>query len=194
MLSRRTQPLLLVNIAIFTTSISYPAKKSGDKPMKRKSTSNVKYLTDEELKRLFSVINSVRDRAIFRLAYHRGLRASEVGLLQMEDYRSSAGRLAVTRLKNGHSGEYILTEIEKKVLKSWLKERGGASGPIFVSNRKTAISQQMLDVLTKKYCGEADIPSGKAHFHVLRHSCATHLLQRGRELAEIKGNYIHDFP
>ena len=159
--------------------------------MKRKSTLNVKYLTDEELKKLFAVITSVRDRAIFRLAYHRGLRASEVGLLQMADYRQASGRISVTRLKNGHSGEYILTEIEQKVLRSWLKERGSEPGPIFISNRKTAISQQMLDVLTKDYCAAAGIPREKAHFHVMRHSCATQLLQRGRELAEIKGHLGH---
>ena len=52
-----------------------------------------KYLTEEELTRLFAVIKSVRDRAIFRIAYHRGLRAGEVALLQMDDYRQSAGRL-----------------------------------------------------------------------------------------------------
>ena len=45
--------------------------RAGTLPMKRKSTLNVKYLTDEELKKLFAVIRSVRDRAIFRLAYHR---------------------------------------------------------------------------------------------------------------------------
>lgn len=159
--------------------------------MKRRSTLNVKYLTDEELKRLFAVISSIRDRAIFRLAYHRGLRASEVGLLEMSDWRAAAGRLSVTRLKNGHSGDYILTDVEQKVLKGWIKERGDEPGPIFVSNRRTAISQQMLDVLTKDYCAAAKIPSEKAHFHVLRHSCATQLLQRGRDIAEVKGHLGH---
>jgi integrase len=37
------------------------------------------YLTPEEIVRLFAAITSPRDRAIFRLTYHRGLRASELG-------------------------------------------------------------------------------------------------------------------
>ncbi len=159
--------------------------------MRRKSTLNIKYLTEEEIKRLFAAISSVRDRAIFRLAYHRGLRASEVGLLQMSDWRPTAARLSVTRLKNGHSGEYILTDVEQKALRAWVKERGGEPGPIFISRKRSAISQQMLDVLTKDYCAAAKIPEEKAHFHVLRHSCATQLLQRGRDIAEVKGHLGH---
>ncbi len=44
------------------------------------------YLREEEIERLFSVIDLVRDRAVFRLEYHAGLRASEVGMLQFRDY------------------------------------------------------------------------------------------------------------
>jgi len=46
----------------------------------------------------------VRDRAIFQVALHAGLRASEVGMLQMRDYQPKAtvqgmDRLYVRRLK-----------------------------------------------------------------------------------------------
>jgi integrase len=159
--------------------------------MKRKSTSNIKYLTEEQLAKLFSVISSPRDRAIFRLAYHRGLRASEVGMLTMNDYRPSAGRIFVHRLKEGHSGEYSLTDIEQRTLRAWLKERGAAPGPIFISRLKTAISQQMLDVLMKAYCEQARIPRDIAHFHSLRHSCATSLLGIGRGIEEVKDHLGH---
>ena len=77
---------------------------------KRRST-EVKYLTAEEISALFSMITSVRDRAIFRVTYHRGLRASEPGLLQLADYRMSGGRLFVHRLKGSKSGEYLATGI-----------------------------------------------------------------------------------
>jgi len=68
----------------------------------------------------------------------------------MSDYRATAGRLYVHRLKEGHSDEYVVTSVEEKALQAWLKERGDKPGPIFVSNRGTPISQQMLYVLVKK--------------------------------------------
>ena len=156
-----------------------------------KTTRNIKYLTEEELSRLFRVITSTRDKAIFRFGYHRGLRVSEIGMLQMSDYRPSAGRLYIHRLKEGHSGEYALTDIEQKVLKAWLKERGDEEGSIFISRRRTAISQQMLDVLMKKYCLQAKIPRDKAHFHSLRHSCATSMLDRGEDIAVVQDHLGH---
>jgi integrase len=156
-----------------------------------KSTLNIKYLTAEELERLFRVITSTRDKAIFRLAYHRGLRASEVGALQVSDYRPEAARLFVHRLKGGNAGEYPLTDIEVKVLKSWLKERGDDPGPIFLSNRRTAISRKMLDVLMRAYCATAGIPRDKSHFHALRHSCATSLISQGDDIAIIQDHLGH---
>jgi type 1 fimbriae regulatory protein FimB len=40
----------------------------------------------------------------------------------------------------------------------------------------------MLDVLMKEYAELAMIPKEKRHFHVLKHSIATHLLDAGAEL------------
>jgi site-specific recombinase XerD len=158
---------------------------------RRKPKSTIKYLTAEEIERLFGAIKEPRDRALFRLAYHRGLRASEVGLLLMTHYRAAAERLYVTRLKNGNSGEYGLTSIEVKALRAWLKERGSKAGAIFLSKKNRPISQQMLDVLMKGYCRAAHIPPDKSHFHALRHSCATSLLERGRDIAEVKDHLGH---
>src|ERR1700722_3267643 len=155
---------------------------------------NIQFLTDEELTKLFAVIESPRDRAIFRMAYNRGLRASEVGLLQLDDYRADRGRLFVHRLKCGAvdtSGEYFLTDDELRVLKPWLRERGDEPGPIFLSRNSRPIGRKMLDVLMKKYCAAAKIPAQKCHFHALRHSCATGLLERGEGIADIQDHLGH---
>jgi integrase len=65
---------------------------------KRKKQSLPAYLTEEELTKLFHVIKNPRDRAIFCVAYHRGLRASELGMIQLADYHRDSGRLMIKRL------------------------------------------------------------------------------------------------
>jgi len=55
----------------------------------------VKHLSEDEIARLFSVISSVRDRAIFQVAYRAGLRASEIGMLQLRDYDPKAAKILI---------------------------------------------------------------------------------------------------
>jgi len=45
----------------------------------------ITFLTQGEGRRLLAVITGQRDRALFQLAYHHGLRASEVSLLPRAD-------------------------------------------------------------------------------------------------------------
>jgi integrase len=160
----------------------------------RKKKSPVAYLNDEELAALFSAITAggdPRDLAIFELAYHRGLRASEVGLLQMNHLRLSQKRLYVSRLKNGISGEYLLTEREVRALRRWLAKRGTAAGPLFPSRKRGPITRQRLDQLMKLYAGQAGLPEHKRHFHCLRHSCATSLLDHDVSIELVQDHLGH---
>src|SRR5947209_17979418 len=66
------------------------------KPKAKRKRKEIKFLTEDELARLLSVIHSVRDRAIFQLAYRAGLRASEIGLLQLRDYDPKADKMSAS--------------------------------------------------------------------------------------------------
>lgn len=148
-----------------------------------------KHLTREELERLFSAIRkggSARDLALFTVAYWRGLRASEVGRLRMEDYRPASGRLYVSRLKRSLAGEFLLGPQELKALRAWLRERGSAEGRIFESRRRRGISRQQLDVLMRAYGAAAGLPERLRHFHTLKHSVATHLLEKGADVVDVR--------
>jgi integrase len=81
-------------------------------------TDTIKFLMLEETTRLFHELASHRrDKAIFLLAYRHGLRASEVGLLRVEDLDSKTLRIMIHRLKGSHSGEHPLQPDEAKAIK-----------------------------------------------------------------------------
>ena len=120
---------------------------------------------------------------MFLLAYRHGLRASEVGLLRAEDLDLKTLRLMVHRLKGSHSGAHPLQPDEAKAVRAWLRARPQPPSPVlFPSNRGDPIARRTLDWLMKKYGTAADLPPAKRHFHCLKHSIATHLLEAGADL------------
>jgi integrase len=165
-------------------------KRPKSRPKYRTELEEWMYLEQEEKDAFFSVITSKRDVCLFRIAYHRGLRAHEVGLLKMSDFRGD--RLHVHRGKGSRSGIYTLTRVELHALKMWLRERGPAPGPIFLSRQQGgAVKRRRLDQLMKKYCALAGIDYSKAHMHALRHSCGTHLAERGHQADAIQDALGH---
>jgi integrase len=145
--------------------------------VKRKARKEATYLTLQEIDALFRVIRDTRDRAMFRLLYHRGLRASEPGRLLITDYRPGPGkpRLVVRRCKGSITAEHVLIDVEASAMKAWLRVRGVKPGALFPSRNRRPISSDMIEVLMRRYCTLAGIPRDKAHPHALKHSCATHL-------------------
>lgn len=135
-----------------------------------------KYLTEDELRKLLSVISDARDKAIFTVAYWRGLRACEVGRLTLASFDRKREMLHVKRAKRSLEGSFPLSPQELRALRGWLKVRGDKPGPLFPSRHGRGISRQMLDVLMRRYGATAGIPEHLRHFHSLKHSIATHLL------------------
>lgn len=161
------------------------------KRSKRKKQDSIKYLSEEQLDRFFKAIASPRDTAMFRMIYHRGLRASEVKLVQLSDWNRERDRLRFSRLKGSNGGEYHLTSREVRALRAWLKVRGLEAGPLFPSRNGSGISQQMLDVLMKRYGKAAGLPLDLCHTHALKHSAATHLLNRGESIEDVQDHLGH---
>ena len=159
---------------------------------KRKKKYVPEYLTEEEVARLFAAIGSdVRSQAIFHVIYYRGLRASEVGKLRLEDYRAAVGRLFVRRLKGSNSGEFHITQSERTALNRWVRMRGKEPGPLFISRNGNPLSRWPVFVLMRRYCAIAGIAAEKAHPHALKHSCGTHLSARETDVAVIQDHLGH---
>ena len=123
--------------------------------------------------------DSKRDETVFRISYWFGLRASEVGLLQRDDYDADAGTIFVHRLKGSLSHSYQLPPELDRLLDSYVGTRDDDHPALFLSRNGNGISRKQLAVLMKKYGGKAKLPPEKCNFHVLRHSIGLHLVWSG---------------
>ena len=162
-----------------------PNKTGVSKGRKRKARKLPPYMTIPEKERLFKVIDSPRDRAIFRLLYHHGLRASEIGKLQLSDYRQGSSlnldRIYIHRLKGSVSGECAVVSTAAFAVRAWLRKRGIKPGTLFPSRLGIPISRGRIFDMMREYCRRAQIPLEKAHPHCLKHTCCTHLISDQRE-------------
>lgn len=157
-------------------------KVSHTKMPRSWNANTIQFLTQDELRSLLRVIPNRRDAALFLLAYRHGLRASEVGILETGDVDLDQYRVRINRLKRSLSGVHPMRPDEVKALRAYLRERKLSSPVLFLSKRKAPISRRQLDFLMKRYGALAGIPEAKRHFHVLKHSIATHLLDAGADL------------
>lgn len=157
-----------------------------------------KYLTEQELKQVLGVIKSPRDRAIFVLAYWRGLRASEIGRIPWSDWDQKKKKIYIFRLKSSLAGEFPLSPAETKALTAWKEIRGNHQGPMFLSRESSTftlapkgktcagIGRGMIHVLFRDYAIKAGLPEHLRHAHCLKHSLGTHLIAKGASLYDVK--------
>jgi type 1 fimbriae regulatory protein FimB len=149
------------------------------------------FLTQDEVRRLFAVITGTRDRALFPLAYHHGLRASEVSLLQRQDIQTRQGRIDIPREKSSVAKMYPLQREDLRRLRAYLRAREDDSHALFISTRGLPLERRSYWDLMQTYAERAGIVKEKRRFHALRPAIAVHLLDAGADVAFVQDRLGH---
>jgi integrase/recombinase XerC len=135
-----------------------------------------------------------RDRAILELFYASGLRLSELAGLDVDDVNLSA-QMVRTLGKGGKQRIVPFNKSTASAIRAYLKDRallvGAGSGarakadPLFVNYRGARLTARSIDRMVRRYAAASGVRLGVSP-HALRHSFATHLLQRGADLRAIQ--------
>jgi integrase/recombinase XerD len=127
---------------------------------------------------------ALRDRAIIELLYAGGIRVSELVGLRVQDLSLADGR-ALVRGKGDKERIVPLGRKAVEALDVYLTRgrRGllleSGEGRLFLSVRGTPLTRQWVWKLVKRL----DSHAGP---HVLRHSCATHMVENGADLRTVQ--------
>ena len=105
-----------------------------------------KYLTQDELTRFFKAITSPRDRVLFGLIYHYGLRVDEATAITVHDIDLKNHRIRILRLKNGIGGERPLWRHTAKPLRAYMRVRNDAGTYLF-TGREGPFKKRMVQTL-----------------------------------------------
>lgn len=156
-------------------------------PRPKKKLQLPKVLGEGELSRLFRAVANLKHKAILFTAYSAGLRVSEVVNLKLEDVDSDRMQLFI-RCSKGKKDRYItLSVLLLDVLRSYIREcnpkplkylfEGMQPGSPYCARSAQKIFQNARQL--------ARIQK-EVSFHCLRHSFATHLLEKGIDVIYIK--------
>jgi len=132
----------------------------------------------------------VRDLAILEMLYASGLRSSELIGLDLSDINLQASFVKCLG-KGGKERIVPVGEAAKDAVGKYLKEvrpklvRKDSEKALFLDRNGTRMSRQALWELVKKYVKLSGIKS-KTSTHTLRHSFATHLLEKGADLRTVQ--------
>ena len=145
-------------------------------------------LSRSEIQRLITDCMNLKHRSFFLLAYGGGLRVSEIAALKVSDIDSKAMRIFVHKGKGGKDRYTILSNECLCTLRDyWTVYRPKHDdGWLFLGQgNHTHITIDAIEAAFDRAVERLEM-SKDATFHSLRHAFATHLLEDGTSLFQIK--------
>jgi site-specific recombinase XerD len=145
-------------------------------------------LSGEEVLRILDATPSIRDRAMLETAYSGGLRLGEVMRLKLSDIDSQRMTIRIEQGK-GRKDRYVMLS---ETLLETLRQYWRACKPrVFLfPGRKGALSESIAQRALERARGLAGIKK-QVSFHSLRHSFATHLVEKGTSVRTIQALLGH---
>jgi integrase/recombinase XerD len=159
------------------------------------------FLSVEEVDRLLSApasdnIRGLRDRAMLETLYAAGLRVTELVSLRVNDVNLQAGYITAFGKGSkervvpiGDSAMHWIKRYADEARPALLREK--ENGFLFVTSRGTRMTRQNFWLVIKHYALKSGIDRARIKPHVLRHSFATHLLERGADLRMVQAMLGH---
>jgi integrase/recombinase XerC len=162
----------------------------------RKSRTLPHFLSTDEVGKLLAAPQgesaaAVRDRAILETLYSAGLRVSELVGLVDGDLDFGAG---IVRVRGKGRKERLapIGSYAARALKKWLavrtlspREKTGREAPVVTNKFGTRLTTRSVARMLEKYLKETGLDS-RTSPHTLRHSFATHLLDRGADIRSVQ--------
>jgi len=153
------------------------------------------FLTIEEIERLLeapdlSTPQGQRDRALMELLYASGLRVSELVHLNLEQVALDTREIRVWG-KGSKERVVLMGEPAARAVSDYLSQSRPEllgekkSSALFVNQYGERLPERRVQKILEKYAGLAGIDK-RVHPHMLRHSFATHLLDKGADLRVVQ--------
>lgn len=158
-----------------------------DIPRAQKKVQLPKVLNEVEIRRMFDAVTNLKHKAILFTAYSAGLRVSDTINLKLSDIDSVRMQIRVEDSKGGKDRYVGLGILTLEILRSYYKKCNPRPMVYLFEGIKpgTSYSTTSAQSVFRQARERAGIKK-EVSFHSLRHSFATHLLEKGVDIRYIK--------
>ncbi len=155
-----------------------------------------KFLTEQQMKQLIDLAKKKKGRHANRnvimimMAYHFGLRVSELCNMKWRHVNLEDQVITIERLKEGRHRSDILTGEQLRRLKRLKRQPGKAGEYVFLSQEGAPVHRRHFHRIISNLGKEAGFPFAISP-HTLRHSCGYKLANDGRPTRDIQAYLGH---
>jgi len=158
-------------------------------------------MSPDEMRRLLAVASSLKVRVLLSLGYGCGLRAGEIVRLKVKHIDSAQKIIRIEQSKGRKDRNVMLSPEMHDLLRQWWKVRPSRQDtgiPVqqrwLFPNRKNRGHPMTSRHLRRLFHAATEAAGIKKSvtLHALRHSFATHLLERGRDIRVIQALLGHE--
>jgi len=149
-------------------------------------------LTMKEVQMIFDAADSLRDKTMLMTIYGAGLRVSEITNLKTIDIYASSMRILIRQGKGKRDRFTLLSKTNLDILtKYWyVYKPKHPDNYLFLNRSKNKMTTRAAGDIFRKALHKSGVKK-PASIHTLRHCFATHLLENGTDLCQIKNLLGH---
>lgn len=179
-----TQKQLVAGIQFYYVKVLNRPREQYDVPTPRKEYKLPIVLSEEEIVRLLVAANNLKHQCIIGMLYSAGLRRAELTALRIRDVdfdrkqvmiRAGKGKKDRLSLLSNRLSAALIRYIEQYKPQYWL----------FEGSKRKSYAGESIGVIVRNAAQQAGLKK-KVSPHVLRHSFATHLMDKGTDTRYIQ--------
>ena len=157
-------------------------------------------LSKEQIKKLYENTETEYERVILGLGYGCGMRVTEIVQCNIEDIRLKEGIIIIPRGKNNKRRVIPIAQQVIKDLECYLNEvrmylKSKNLQALLIHSKGGRMQKYTMNKILKqiiKRTNDKSIDPQEITIHTLRHSIATHLLEQGMPLQQVRQFLGHD--
>ena len=147
----------------------------------------------DDVRKLISVVDDGRDRAMILVLLRTGMRISELLALRVGDVHIQDQRIVIREGAKTRRGRVVyFSNDARNALKAWLQNRDAHTELLFHARRRTTLSYTSCRNMFEKYLKRAELAHRGYTLHCLRHTFASELLNAGMRLEYLQQLLGHD--